>query len=484
MDMNKIKINNSKFTILDALKVLNLNPIGYIIFENLDLKVLGILTEGDIRRLILKKISLNVDIKKYINKNFFFIDLEKINNLKKHQLLLKKIKFLPILENSKLKQIVTNSDRIPVMQPNIRGNELKYILNCIESNWISSQGSYVLKLENKFSKFHNLKYSLATSSGTSALELAIKSLSLPKNSRIIVPNLTFAAVINAVINCGHKPIIMDVNADDWLLDIKQIKKNIPSHTKAVIFVHLYGISKDLSVFYSFCKRNKIKLIGDCAEALGGKINNKKVGTMGDISIFSFFSNKLITTGEGGMAMFKDKNNYILAKSIRDHGMDKSKRYWHTSIGNNYRLTNIQAAIGCAQMERITIFLNYRTKVNKWYKKYLSKNSYIELHPEPKTYSNTVFTYWIYTILINKFNNLKKDTILRDALLLFLKNANIETRPIFYPLSDQPIYKKFKFSSDLTKANNISYRGISLPSSYNIKESEIKRICILINQFVK
>ncbi|MDC3322294.1 aminotransferase class I/II-fold pyridoxal phosphate-dependent enzyme, partial [Alphaproteobacteria bacterium] len=363
--MNKIKINNSKFTILDALKVLNLNPIGYIIFENLDLKVLGILTEGDIRRLILKKISLNVDIKKYINKNFFFIDLEKINNLKKHQLLLKKIKFLPILENSKLKQIVTNSDRIPVMQPNIRGNELKYILNCIESNWISSQGSYVLKLENKFSKFHNLKYSLATSSGTSALELAIKSLSLPKNSRIIVPNLTFAAVINAVINCGHKPIIMDVNADDWLLDIKQIKKNIPSHTKAVIFVHLYGISKDLSVFYSFCKRNKIKLIEDCAEALGGKINNKKVGTMGDISIFSFFSNKLITTGEGGMAMFKDKNNYILAKSIRDHGMDKSKRYWHTSIGNNYRLTNIQAAIGCAQMERITIFLNYRTKVNKW-----------------------------------------------------------------------------------------------------------------------
>ena len=485
MDLKKhniVIINSKKFTIQNALEKINKNPIGYLLFVNEKKELKGIITEGDIRRLILKKIKLNSEINKYLKKNFYYIETE--SKKSSTNIYSKNISFIPILKNKKLINVIKNNDKISVMSPNVKGNESRYLADCISTNWVSSQGNYVKKFEQSFAQFHKSKFALSTSNGTAALELTIKSLNLRPKSKIIVPNLTFAAVINAVINCGHTPIILDVDKQNWLLDINLAKINlIKEKIKAVIFVHSYGISKDISNFVKLCIQNKIEVIEDCAESFGAKANNKFTGTMANLSIFSFFSNKLITTGEGGMALFKKKKHYELAKTIRDHGMDIKKKYWHNKVGNNYRMTNLQAAIGCAQMERFENFFNYRSKIRNMYVKYLKENKYIILHPDPDK-DNTSYSYWIYTILINKYESLKKNRILRNKLIYYLNQLNIESRPFFYPLSDQPAYKKYKYISNDNNSFNLSYIGLSLPSSFGIKDSEIKKICLIINNLVK
>ena len=477
---NIIIINNKKkYTIKEALEKINKNPIGYILFINANYELLGVITEGDLRRLILNKKKLSSDLIKHINKKYFFIDIHKKFSDNK----IKSFSFVPILDQKKLINVIDNKNKIPVMSPNVNGNEAKYLKDCITSNWVSSQGNYVKKFEIEFAKFHKMKYALSTSNGTAALELVIKSLNLKKNSNILVPNLTFAAVINSVINCGHTPIIVDVDKKDWLLDLELAEKYlIKEKIKAIIFVHSYGITKDLSNFAKICSKLKIELIEDCAESFGATANKKLTGTMGNLSIFSFFSNKLITTGEGGMALFKKKKQYDLAKTIRDHGMDLKKKYWHKQVGNNYRMTNLQAAIGCAQMERYDTFFKYRDKIKNMYSKYLKNNRFIILHPEPIN-KKTTYSYWIYTILINKYKNYKQNKSLRDAIISHLKNFNIESRPFFYPLSDQPVYKKYKYLTQNNNSKYLSYSGLSLPSSYGIQNKDIKKISIIINNFV-
>lgn len=486
MDLDKHNViiigSNKKFTLQKALEKINDNPVGYLLFINSLKELLGILTEGDIRRLILNKTKLNSDVTRYINKKFFYIDIS--SKKQKKNATFSKYNFIPILKNKKLINILRSSDKIPVMSPNVDGNEAKYLKDCITSNWISSQGNYVKKFENEFAKFHKLKYALSTSNGTAALELSIKSLNLKPKSKILVPNLTFAAVINSVINTGHIPVLVDVEKKNWLLDTDLAKLNlIKENIKAVIFVHSYGISKNITSFVRFCSKNDIEVIEDCAESFGATANNKFTGTMGGLSIFSFFSNKLITTGEGGMVLFKKKKHYDLAKTIRDHGMDLKKKYWHKKIGNNYRMTNIQAAIGCAQMERFQKFFRFREKIKNMYVKYLGNNTSIILHPEPHDLSSK-YSYWIYTILINKHKDLEKNMYLRDLLIKNLKNLKIETRPFFYPISDQPVYKKYKYISKNNNSKYLSYCGLSLPSSYGIQDKEINKISFIINEFVK
>ena len=245
--------------------------------------------------------------------------------------------------------------KIPVAVPSLGKKEKKFVLDCLDTNWISSQGKYVQTFEKNFKKRFKTNYALAVSSGTAALQLGILSLGIKKGDEVIVPNLTFAASINTIIHSGATPIIVDINSENWTIDIDQVKKNITKKTKAIMAVHLYGHSADMDELKRICNRNKIFLIADCAESLGATYKKKEKNTLGDIGAFSFFGNKMITTGEGGMVLFKKKSHYEKAKILRDHGMSKTKKYYHVEVGFNLRMTNIQAAIGVAQLSSFKKF---------------------------------------------------------------------------------------------------------------------------------
>ena len=251
---------------------------------------------------------------------------------------------------------------IPLLEPSLNGNEMKYVSECINSGWVSSKGEFVRRFEEMFSLLNQDLHSVSASSGTSALHLALIALDIGKGDEVIVPNLTFAATVNAVLHSGAKPILVDVDDRSWNITVEKVKPLISKHTKAIIPVHLYGQPCDLIGLRRLADLNNLYLIEDCAEALGSSFDGNPVGTYGDASMFSFFGNKTITTGEGGMVIFKEKFLANKAKIFRDHGMNPDKKYWHDYIGYNYRLTNIQAALGLAQLEQLNSILE-KKKLN-------------------------------------------------------------------------------------------------------------------------
>ena len=241
--------------------------------------------------------------------------------------------------------------KIPIAKPIIDNVEFKAVSKVIRSKWISSKGPFIEKFENKFKEFLGGGYPVAVSNGTHALQLGISALGIKPGDEIILPNLTFGASINAIINCGAKPVLVDVESDTWTIDIDKIKKATSRKTKAIMLVHVYGIACRIDEIKKFTKKKKLYLIEDCAEALGAKYKTKTIGLDGDCSCHSFFANKTITTGEGGLVVFKNKNNYLIALKIKNHGMSSNKKYFHDIVGSNYRLTNLQAAIGVEQLKK-------------------------------------------------------------------------------------------------------------------------------------
>ena len=265
-----------------------------------------------------------------------------------------KIKIIPILDAKKRIldfSTIEKVKKINIYETFLKGNETNYVMNCLRTNWISSTGKYVTLFEKKFSQLFKTKYSLSLSSGTSGLHLAMKTLNIGIGDEVIVPNVTFAATVNSIINSGAKPVFVDIEKTTYNLNPNKILKKITKKTKAIICVHLYGQPCEMDQISKIAKK-RLYLVEDCAEALGSKYNGKFVSYFGDISVFSFFGNKTITTGEGGMLVTNKKDLFNKAKSLRDHGMDEKKKYWHNDVGFNYRMTNMQAAIGLAQLENV------------------------------------------------------------------------------------------------------------------------------------
>jgi len=458
-----------------ALKVINSNSLGacFVVDENKILK--GILTDGDIRRGLIKKYSLNDKVINFVNKNFFSLNY-KTNKSKIAKSFSSRIRLIPLVnKNKQLVSYVQNKTQISLAKPNLDGNEIKYLNECINTGWISSTGKFVKIFEKKFSKYVKIKNCLAVSSGTTALQLALKTLDVKYGDEVIVPNLTFASPINAVIHAGAKPVFVDVNENTYCIDETLIQKKITKKTKAIIVVHLYGHPSNMTKIINIAKKRKIKIIEDCAEALGSYYKNKHVGHFGDISTFSFFGNKLITTGEGGMICFKSKIHKERAEILRDHGMSKNLKYWHEEVGFNFRLTNIQSAIGCAQIERIKWFLNNKMKLVKNYNTKLSKLDFLTLPGEYGPVSNS---YWLYTIKLNKEFLKFKNRIIKE-----LNFYGIEARQIFYPMHLMKPYKKYinkkdKFPVSLKLFNN----SISLPSAYDVKKNDILKIYKYLSKF--
>jgi len=359
--------------------------------------------------------------------------------------------------------------KYPVYQPDLSGNELKYITECINTNWISSKGPYVTEFEEKFAEYLGVDYATTVSNGTVALHLALLALGIGPGDEVIVPTFTYIASVNCITYTGATPVFVDSELDTWQMDIESVKRKISSKTKAIIAVHLYGHPCNMNKLSTICKENSIFLIEDCAEAIGSKFADKYVGTFGDIATFSFFGNKTLTTGEGGMIVTGDSTLYDRAVHFKGQGLAKQREYWHDVVGYNYRMTNLCAAIGVAQLERVESILENKIQIAKWYQERFKNSEYI-FH---KAIGDVLHTYWMCSILC------PNDKV-REPLRGHLTRNGIETRPTFYPVHTMPMYSK-KFERHIN-AEFLGWRGINLPSYPGLKETDIDFIVNAIINF--
>jgi perosamine synthetase len=457
----------SNQNILACMELLDKNAQGIVFVVNKG-RLLGSLSDGDIRRAIISGANNNDCIAKYGNKEVVALQVG-VSEEEIQKKLLKGIKIIPLLDDKGIVVDYASIFRLrsfPVMEPLLGGNELEYVTECIKTNWISSQGKYVLQFEEMLQQQCSVDYCLATSNGTVSLHLALVSLNIGIGDEVIVPNLTFGASVNSIIHSGATPVLIDVDLDSWNISPELIRAAITPKTKAIMPVHIYGNPCDMDGIMKIAKEYDLKVVEDCAEALGSEINGQPVGSFGHAAAFSFFANKVITCGEGGAVIFKEKSAYQKAILLRDHGMSKNKRYWHEEVGYNYRLTNIQAAIGCAQLEQFSSFKDKRKKIFSSYDNILIPTG---MFKRPLIKKDNCESYWIYTILINKDVNM-------DLLAERLRKNRIDSRPVFYPMNQMPAFSNLKIFSSLENSEFISSKGISLPSDISLTKNEISFIC--------
>lgn len=358
-----------------------------------------------------------------------------------------------------------NKRNIPVGEPSFNGSELRLITECVKSGWVSSIGKFIGEFEKKFAKFCGSKYAVSTPNGTAALHLALYTLGIGSGDEVIIPSFTFIATANAVMYTGAKPVFIDVTADYWNIDPDLIEKSITPKTKAIIAVHIYGHPADMDKIMKIAEKHKLYVIEDAAEAHGAKYRGKKVGSIGTVGCFSFYGNKIITTGEGGMITTDSFKLADRMRFLKDHAMSTERKYYHPEIGYNYRMTNLQAALGVAQLSKVNKFLIKKIKIAKWYKKALTGVPGIILPPEMPWATNI---YWMYSILLDG-----KSSINRDELMHKLKEKGIDSRPFFYPIHKMPPYRTNKI---LPVTNYLSENGLNLPSSVNLTKTEVNFIC--------
>ncbi len=362
---------------------------------------------------------------------------------------------------------------INIFEPYLNKKEITKNINyCIRNNWISSQGKFVKVFEKSLAKFHGVKYCVSTSSCTTALHLAIKSLNLKRGDEIICPSLTFIAPANMIVLSGAKLVLADIDKDTLTIDPKQIIKKITNKTKAILVVHQFGHAAHMDEIRKITKKYKLKIIEDNAESLGGTYKKKKLGTLGDVTTLSFYANKIITTGEGGAILTNSKQIAQKCEILRDHGMSKKERYVHLDLGYNYRMTNLQAAVGSSQIKSLKKILKLRDQQIKFYEKKLSNNKNYELR---KFSTWTKKINWLITIFL-------KNSSKRKNLINYLKKRNIDVRPMIFPVNEAKHFKKmFKFES-FPNAKRLSYSGLHLPSSTKLTKKEILYIVSNLNNF--
>jgi perosamine synthetase len=362
-------------------------------------------------------------------------------------------------------------NRISVAQPVLNGNERKYVLDCLDTNWISSVGKYITAFEESFAQFCGVKHAIATNNGTTALHLALVGLDLQPGDEVIIPTVTYIATANAVRYCGATPVLVDVDAATMNIDPADIERKITSKTKGIIPVHLYGHPAEMETINAIARRHKLWVVEDAAEAHGAEVGGRKVGSMSTCATFSFFGNKIVTTGEGGMIT---TNNDELAQKLRlfrGQGMDLNRRYWFPVVGYNYRMTNIQAAIGLAQMETIEKSLTDRATLATWYADALAGlEDQIVL---PKEVESVKQVYWMYNIFLRN-----GDATRRDAVMRHLAEAGIETRPVFYPMHVLPPYKE---DTVFPVADLWAQRGINLPTHQALTQADVQRVADSLEQ---
>ena len=364
-----------------------------------------------------------------------------------------------------------NKKKIPVFDFKIGNKEKEFVNDCLEASFIG-QGSYVKDLEKKFSNFVNCEYGITTTSGTTALHLACKTLGIKEGDQVLVSSSTNMACAFSVDYCGAIPIPIDIEKETWQMDVNKIEEKINEKTKAIMVVHLFGHPVDMDPVLEISKKHNLKIIEDCAEAHGVEYKGKKVGSIGDIGAFSFFANKTITCGEGGMVVTNSKKLAEKAKSLKNLSYGTVNKFIHDDIGFNYRLPNISAALGLGQFANIEKIFLEKKRIYDRYKKNLKNIKGINI-PLVKEWV-TKYIMWVFNIYLD--NNFP---ISRDELVKKLQEKNIETRNAFVPINKQTIlinkYGLFK-EGDCPNANYIMENGLYLPSGNTIADEEIDFVC--------
>lgn len=361
----------------------------------------------------------------------------------------------------------------PVYMPEMHGNEKKYVNDCLDTTWISSRGKYVSAFEEGFASYLGIESATAVNNGTVAIHIALLALGIGPGDEVIVPSLTYIASVNPIKYVGATPVFAECDNTYWQIDPEDVKRKITSKTKAVIAVHLYGHPCPMDQLVEICTQNKIFLIEDCAESLGSTYKGKHPGTFGDIAAFSFFGNKTITTGEGGMVVANNKATIQKAANLKNQGISSGIQYWHDCIGYNYRMTNICAAIGLAQLERIEPILEQKSRVANTYRT-LFDNTGIQIQPQ---HPDAFHVYWMCSFLLPPNVN-------RDKMRIYLQEAGIESRPVFYPVHTMPMYVEYANGMSFPNSEEISRRGINLPSYPALSTDDITFIANKVLAFTK
>ena len=363
---------------------------------------------------------------------------------------------------------------IPVCEPTLGGNELKYVQQAIESNWISSAGRFIRDFEARFAEICGVQYGIACANGTVAMHLAMATLGLEPGDEVIIPTFTMIATANAVTYCGAKPVLVDMEPNYWQMDIDQVEAKITPRTRAIVPVHIYGHPTDMQPLMALAEKHGLLVIEDAAEAHGAEYQGRRTGGLGHAAGFSFYGNKIITTGEGGMVTTNDRNLAQLAWNLRDHAFSHERHFWHKFVGFNYRMTNLQAAVGLAQVEQLDGFVAARRRNALEYNRRLHGIPGIRTPAEAPWAKNV---YWMYGILVDE----QEYGMSRDALRKVLADHGIETRTFFIPMHCQPVYWKQYQGERYPVAEDLCRRGFYLPSASSLALDEIEYVAEVIRQ---
>jgi perosamine synthetase len=344
------------------------------------------------------------------------------------------------------------------------------VLECLDSTWISSKGKFIGLFEDGFARTVTARHATSVCNGTVALHLALLALGIGPGDEVIVPTLTYIASVNAIAYTGATPVFVDSLADTWQMDPEDVRRKLTPRTRAIMAVHLYGHPCDMDSLCAITKEHGLFLVEDCAEAIGTLYKGRPVGTFGDIGTFSFFGNKTITTGEGGMVVTNDETLHARMVHFKGQGLAAHRQYWHDVIGYNYRMTNICAAIGLAQLEQLAVFAARKKEIAARYSRNLA-GSRVGFHGEAPGASHS---YWMCSILVEQPGQ-------RDLLRDHLAECGIETRPVFYPAHTMPMYAN-KFQRHPV-AEDLGWRGINLPSWPGLKDEQVDLVCQEILAFM-
>ena len=361
---------------------------------------------------------------------------------------------------------------VPISKPLIGAREKELVLDALDSGWVSSIGKYIDELEANFARYCGAEYALAVSNGTAGLHLALATLGLGPGDEVIIPDLTFVATANAVAYTGAKPVLADIDADTLCLDPASVESLLSPRTKAIMPVHLYGHPADMDALSEIADAHGVTIVEDAAEAHGAQYRGRRVGGLGRCGVFSFYGNKVITTGEGGMLTTNDRELYQRARRLRDHAMSRERRYFHEERGFNYRITNLQAALGVAQLERIDDFLERRAEIMGWYASEIATTERVRLN-RVKNWAKSAF--WMVCLEVDWFGEGG-----RDAFMRALKSRGIDSRPYFWAMSSLPMYRQ----APLPVAARKAQIGVNLPSFYELTKSDVRRIAADVNEILK
>jgi perosamine synthetase len=360
--------------------------------------------------------------------------------------------------------------RLPVAAPDLGGNEEKYVIDAVRSSWVSSVGPYLTRFENEFAELCDTQHAIAVSNGTVALHLALLALDLGPGDEVIVPSLTYIASVNAITYVGATPVFVDVDPVTWCLDVEAVADAMTDRTRAVVAVHLYGQPADMDGLRALCNPCGIRIVEDAAEAPMASYRGRPTGGLGDIGTFSFYGNKLFTSGEGGAITLNDHAMASRVRLLRGQGMDPNRRYWFSVVGYNYRLTNVAAALLCAQLERRVDFVEKRHEIYARYTERLAGIPGVTLQAD---ISGTTRSPWLYSVLVDE----ESFGISRDHLMTLLAAIGIETRPFFPPIHRLPPYEGYRVAGvDLSVTDRLAAQGLNLPTFVALGLDNVDHIC--------